>query len=91
MSAFIVTNLGTLIAILTSVIGLAVSWGSQKIEIEHLKNELSQVKKDAVDAALVTKRLEIESATVRTTLVSIEKTLLEIRLDLKEMTRRHDP
>ncbi len=77
---FVTTNISFIFSALIAIAGLAVSWGINKEELDHLKEELHDIKANIVNHD------KIEN--LRILITNIDKEILEITSSIKDL--RHD-
>lgn len=93
MSATIQKYLGSIVTILVLICGLAVNWGVMTVSIDHLEDRVSKAEDSQFRLQIQVSQLEINQARDNSTLESIEKTMAEIKEELrefrKELTEKH--
>ncbi len=78
---------GPLVAIAIAVISASISIGSSRAEIEVLKDQQREAKTEIEQLNKVVHTLEVELATSRGTLSNIDRSLAEIKDDIKDLKR----
>lgn len=74
-----------------SVISAGISIGASRTDIEVLKHQLAEYKQEINVLTDLTHRLEVESATTHGALQNIDRSLVEIKEDVKDLKREQIP
>ncbi len=87
MNEHVARWIGPIVAILIAIISASVSIGSQKAEILALNDRLNEVKKQTELLTDLTHKLDVQNAKLDGTMVSIDRSLVEIKEDIKDLKR----
>lgn len=87
MGEILAKYIGPLVAIAIAVISASISIGASRAEIEVLKDQNRQLHVDVENATRTVHALEIEQATSKGTLGNIDRSLVEIKDDIKDLKR----